>query len=355
VLLDGTRSPIPVALADPSGPVVVNAGGSGFYRVGYDDALRSRLDRITVSRLTTLERYNLIDDAWAATVAGRFAAADLLEFLEAFGSERDHAVWQAIVIALRGLNRLLDDGPAHDAFQGRVRDLVAPVLSALGEPTAGEADLTGKLRGLLVGAQGVLGGDIGVQARCREWFDRAAVDPASVDPELTAAATSVVAAMGDADTYAHIRRVFVTSSNPQEQLRHLYALAEFDDEQLVLDTCEFAMSPAVRTQNAPFLLRTAIANRRHGPSAWAFVRDHWDDAIERFPANTIVRMVDSVRLLNRPELVEETARFFADHPIAQSAKTLEQMLERQRVNTALRSREQHAFSEALIAGRVSGP
>ena len=352
VLLDGT--PRHVALADPTGPVVVNAGGSGFYRVGYDDDLRSRLDRRTLSELTILERYNLIDDAWAATVAGRLSAADLLEFLEDFGAERDHAVWQAIVVALRGLNRLLDDGPAHDAFQGRVRDLVGPVLSALGEPHAGESDLTGKLRGLLVGAQGVLGGDVGVQARCREWFDAAGVDPTSVDPELTAAATSVVAATGDADTYAGIRRVVASSTNPQEQLRHLYALAEFDDEQLLLDTCEFAMSSSVRTQNAPFLLRAAIANRRHGPSAWAFVRDHWAEANERFPANTIVRMVDSVRLLNRPDLVDETARFFADHPIAQGAKTLEQILERQRVNSALRSREQQRFGEALTAAAPSG-
>jgi puromycin-sensitive aminopeptidase len=200
----------------------------------------------------------------------------------------------------------------------------------------------------------VLGGDLGVQARCREWFDRSGVDPASVDPELTAAATSVVAATGDADTYAGMCRVVGSSTNPQEQLRHLYALAEFDDEQLMLDTCEFAMSSAVRTQNAPFLLRAAIANRRHGPSAWAFVRDHWDEANERFPANTIVRMVESVRLLNRPDLVDETAQFFADHPIAQSAKTLEQILERQRVNSAFRSREQQPFGEALTAGDNDG-
>jgi puromycin-sensitive aminopeptidase len=354
VLLDGEESAITVPLADPNGPVVVNAGGSGFYRVSYDDDLRTRLDRRALSELTTLERYNLIDDAWAATVAGRLPAADLLEFLEAFGAERDHAVWQAIVVALRGLNRLLDDGPAHDAFQRRVRDLVGPVLSALGEPLAGESDLTGKLRGLLVGAQGVLGGDVGVQARCREWFDGARLDPTSVDPELTAAATSVVAATGDADTYAGIRSVVASSTNPQEQLRHLYALAEFDDEQLLLDTCEFAMSSSVRTQNAPFLLRAAIANRRHGPSAWAFVRDHWAEANERFPANTIVRMVDAVRLLNRPDLVDDTTRFFADHPIAQGAKTLEQILERQRVNSALRSREHQRFGEALTAAEPSG-
>jgi puromycin-sensitive aminopeptidase len=339
LLLDDEVATIPLDGDDRTKPVVVNAGGHGFYRVAYSDELRARLDAVTIASLSTLERYNLVDDAWAATVAGRMSAAELVEFLRAFEAERDHAVWQAMAISLRGLGRLLDDGESRDAFQGQVRDLARPALESLGDPVDGEADLTSKLRGLLVGLVGVLGDDVGVQARCREWFDAASTDPTAVDPELTAAATSVVAATGDADTYRQMRDRFHSASTPQEQLRHLYALAEFDDEALVLATCEFAMSPAVRTQNAPFLLRTAIANRRHGPAAWGFVRDHWDEALQRFPSNTIVRMVDSIRYLSTPELVADTTAFFAAHPIEQATKTLEQILERQEVNTRLRARE----------------
>ena len=32
--------------------------------------------------MTTLERYNLVDDAWSSTLAGRLSAVELLEFLE---------------------------------------------------------------------------------------------------------------------------------------------------------------------------------------------------------------------------------------------------------------------------------
>ncbi len=347
VLLDEAETT--TEIAEPDGPIVVNAGGSGFFRVDYDDTLRGRLDVAALADLATLERYNLVDDAWAATVAGQLSASDLMVFLEAFRNERDHAVWQAIVMALRGLSRLLDDGAAHDAFQLRVRSFAGPALTELGEPQPGEADLTGKLRGLLIGALGVLGGDIGVQARCRELFDAATADATSVDPELTAAATSVVAATGGAETYALLRDGFSTASTPQEKLRHLYALTEFGDEALLLETCEFVMTPAVRTQNAPFVLRSAIANRAHGGAAWAFVRDHWDETNERFPSNTIVRMVDSVKLLNTPELVADAAAFFADHPIEQGAKTLEQILERQRVGAALRERDGQQFAAFLVA------
>jgi hypothetical protein len=268
-------------------------------------------------------------------------AADLLAFLHAFRDETDHAVWQAIAVALRGLGRLLDDGAARTAFQGRVRAIVAPGLDALGEPNGHEPDLARRLRGLLVGLIGVLGDDAGTQARCREWFETASTDPLSVDPELISAATSVVAATGGVDLYDRMQARFLAATTPQEQLRHLYALAEFDDEALLLRTCDFAMSSRVKTQNAPFLLRAAMANRRHGPSAWAFVRDHWDEAVDRFPANTIVRMVESLKHLTTAELVADTTRFFAEHPIEQATLTLDQILERQRVNTEFRRREAH--------------
>ncbi|HSL75290.1 MAG TPA: M1 family metallopeptidase [Ilumatobacteraceae bacterium] len=344
VLLDTVD--MTIELADPDATVVVNAGGSGYFRVGYDDVLRARLGPDALAELTTLERYNLVDDAWAATVAGELHPADLLGFLEGFGAERDHAVWQAIVIALRGLGRLLDDGPGREAFQRRVRDLAGPALAALGEPGREEGDLTAKLRGLLVGALGVLGGDAGVQAQCREWYDAAAADPAAVDAELTAAATSVVAATGDAATYERLRTGFLEGATPQSQLRHLYALAEFDDESLVLRTCEFVMTPAVKTQNAPFVLRAAIANRRHGPAAWAFVRDHWSETNERFPANTIIRMIDAVKYLDAADLVADAAAFFEDHPVAD--QRLGQILERQRINARLRERSGRSFEEHLV-------
>ena len=338
LLLDGESASVVIDTEDTTA-VIVNAGGHGFYRVAYSDALRERLDAATIASLSTLERYNLVDDAWAATVAGRMSAGELLGLLGGFGGEREHSVWQAIAIALRGLGRLLDAGPAQDAFRAEVRMLASPTLDGLGEPTGDEPDLTSKLRGLLVGLVGTLGDDIRVQARCREWFDAASTDPTAVDPELISAATSVVAATGDDGTYDLMRERFLTGPTPQEQLRHLYALAQFDDESLIIATCEFAMSPAVRTQNAPFLLSAAIANRHHGAAAWAFVRDHWDRALDRFPSNTIVRMVNSVTLLSTPELVADTTEFFAAHPVDQAAQTLEQVLERQRVNARFRGRE----------------
>ncbi|MFN8020552.1 MAG: M1 family metallopeptidase [Acidimicrobiales bacterium] len=333
VLLEGDS--MRVEVSDPDAPIVVNAGGHGFVRVAYDDALRSRLVGEALSGLDVVERYNLVDDAWNAMVAGRLGAPELLTFLEGFRDERENAVWQAIAIALRGLGRLVD-GEARDAFRARVRALAGPVLDDLGwTPVAGESDLRGKLRGLLVGLVSVLGGDVEGQRRSREIW----ADPTGHPAELVAAATNVVAATGDTADYERFLEAFRHAPTPQEQLRNLYALAEFPSSELVQRTCELAMSGEVRTQNAPFLLNRCVANREHGEQAWAFVRQHWDEANERFPENTIIYMVDSVKLLTGETVSADVQAFFAEHTIPQSVKTLEQVLERQRVNADLRRRE----------------
>ncbi|HEY5664264.1 MAG TPA: M1 family metallopeptidase [Ilumatobacter sp.] len=339
-----------VRLAAPPGAVVVNAGGHGFYRVSYCDELRGRLSSDVVATMSTLERYNLVDDAWSAVTAGDMTAPEYLDLVERFADERRYGVWQSIAIGLRGVRRLLDDDRAVAAFEQRVTALVAPALAALGEPAAGEPELAAKLRGLLLAVQALPGGDADAVGRARSYYEQWSAAPASVDAELAAAATGIVAATGDRADYERMLALASDASTPQVQLRHLYALAEFDDAELMQRTCELAMTDLVKTQNAPFLLRACIGNRHHGAAAWDFVRRHWAEANARFPHSTIVRMVETIRTLDRPAQVADVQAFFAEHPIDQSTKTLEQLLERQRVNAAVRARNEGELARALADG-----
>jgi puromycin-sensitive aminopeptidase len=347
VLLDGDEVRVPAG----HGPVIVNAGGHGFYRVSYSDELRRRLTAETVSGMATLERYNLVDDAWNAVIAGSMDAIEFVELAERFADEREYGVWQSIAIGLRAVRRLIgDDERALAGYQRRVRALVAPALADLGEPVAGEPELTAKVRGLLLAVMAIQGGDRDAIARGRSYYSAWERDPASVDAELAAAATAIIAATGDAGDYDRMLAKYRNGDTPQVQLRHLYSLAEFDDAGLLARTCELAMSDAVKSQNAPFLLRACIGNRRHGQVAWEFVRRNWSAINERFPRNTIVRLVETVKLLDQPTDVADVQAFFAEHPIEQAAKTLEQILERQRVNADVRARNEDSVRYALATG-----
>jgi puromycin-sensitive aminopeptidase len=334
-----------VALPSPDATVVVNAGGHGFMRVAYDDTLRARLNGDALKNLTVIDRYNLVDDAWNAVITGRLAAAEFLAFVEAFQDDRDLAVWQAIAVGLRGLGRLID-GPAYEALQRRIADLARPVVADLGwVPADGESDLTSKLRGLLVGVLAIQGNDADAQARCR-----AMLGDDNTDPELAAVAASAVASIGtDADYDQYVDR-FRSADTPQLKLRYMFALAEFPQEDQIRRTIDLALSADVKTQDAPFLLNRCIANRQNGAMAWESVRRQWPQLLERFPNNTIVRMVGSITSLTTPHLVADVQGFFSEHPIPQATKTLEQLLERQRVNADLRAREAEPLASALATG-----
>ena len=343
ILMEGTDARI--RLTDPLAPVVVNAGGHGFFRVAYSPELLARLDGAALAQMEVIERYNLVDDAWNAVTAGNLSAADFLVFAAQFTAERDLAVWQALAIGLRGVGRLLGRDQL-DALAARVCDLTSSALADLGTSARpGEPDLTAKLRGLLVGLVAVSGRDESLQQRCREIVANPDADGA--DPELVAAATTVVAAIGDANDYEWVLERFRNPATPQEQIRMLYALAEFDDPDLMRRTCELAFSGEVKTQNAPFLLNRCIANRFHGELAWLIVRQHWQEANEKFPVNTIVRMVDSVKMLNSDVAEADVQAFFGEHGIPQAVQTLQQVLERQRVNAALRRRESASLAATL--------
>ncbi|HEY7627957.1 MAG TPA: M1 family metallopeptidase [Ilumatobacteraceae bacterium] len=348
--IDGTETKLlleaaqtSVALPSRDSTVLVNAGGHGFMRVSYDETLRSRLTGDALSGLSVIDRYNLVDDAWNAVITGRLSAAGFLDFAEGFTDDRDLAVWQAIALALRGIGRLVD-GEAYAALQRRIADLVRPALASLGwAPVEGEGDLTAKLRGLLVGLLAVQGNDADAQARCRTMLD-----DESTDPELAAVAAIAVASVGTDADYADYLERFRNAPTPQLRMRYLFALADFPTEQQIRRTIDMALSEEVKTQDAPFLLNRCIANRHNGTMAWEQVRRQWNDLLERFPDNTIVRMVGSITMLTTPHVVADVQGFFAEHPIPQATKTLEQLLERQRVNAALRAREEEPLTSALL-------
>jgi hypothetical protein len=55
-----------------------------------------------------------------------------------------------------------------------------------------------------------------------------------------------------------------------------------------------------------------------------------------------------VKLLTRPEVTADVQAVFGEHPIPQAAKTLDQVLERQRVNASMYAREHDRLSTELL-------
>ncbi len=318
--------------------VMVNPTADGFYRVAYEDGL---IDRLLEGGpdLDPLQRYVLVDDQWALTVADRLSVANYLAFAERMATtEDDLAVWRRLAGTLGTLDHMVpDDGRA--GLQARVRAMVGPAWGRVGwERVAGENDRVGELRGVLARTRAVGGNDAEAIARCRELMAAEGVDPA-----LAAATIAVVAATGDEADYDEIRQRYENAPTPQLELRYLMALTTFNDPALMDRTLAAALDGAVRSQDAGFVLRGCLENRDLGPQAWEFIAEHWDDITQRLPSAIVPRMLGGVSALATLELATEVEAFLAAHPVPQGPLIVAQHLERQKINCELRRRVQEAL------------
>jgi puromycin-sensitive aminopeptidase len=317
-------------------PIVVNAGVHAFVRVDYDDELLGRLTADLTS-LSTDERTQLVDDTWAAVVAGRRSAVDFCRFAESFREETELPVWQSLLQSLGWCERFLSDGP-REHFRSWIRGLLWPAMDRIGwEPRDGERELDKPLRGALMAALGILGADPHAFGMAME-IERESRGDGQVDPSLVAASVGIVAAGGTPEDFERYLEAMRSARTPQEELRYLYALPEFRDAMLLDKTVGMTLTDEIRTQNVPGVLARSMANREHGVRAWAFAKEHWDEIVSQVAPTTLIYVADGVRYLTEPEQVKDAAGFFRAHPIPQSALQLEQILERQRVNEAFRKR-----------------
>jgi len=97
--------------------------------------------------------------------------------------------------------------------------------------------------------------------------------------------------------------------------------------------------PQETPERVEFHKSQAMGNRRHGPLAWRLVRERWEEFNERFPSNSIVRMVAGVRSIFDPATADDIAEFFAHTEVLQGTQSLAQHLEFVRVHQALRAAE----------------
>jgi puromycin-sensitive aminopeptidase len=91
-----------------------------------------------------------------------------------------------------------------------------------------------------------------------------------------------------------------------------------------------------------------MRNREQGVQAWRFVADHWERMLDAYPDNAIVRMLDGFKALSEPDIAAEIEAFFQSHTVPQGELTLQQHLERLRVNASLREREAASLTAVLI-------
>ncbi len=327
--------------------VFVNEGGHGFYRVRHQTPLLEQLLDQGLEHLAVIERFALVSDAWAITVAGLMALPEYLRLTAHFKNERDKNVWAVMLDSFSFLNRIItpEDRPALETF---VRDRVKPAVKDLGwDPRPGESDLVRQLRGDLLGALGRLGNDAAIQHETADRYQRYRKDPAAVDSNIVPALVAILAHTGDEARYEEFLELYRTASTPQEERRYLFSLASFRHKELLARTLDRTINGEIRTQDAPFIVGAMLTSVYSRELTWDFVKANWDHMDRLFPKQGLRRMCGGIIGLATPELEQDVRTFFTIRKIDLGGKTLEQYLEQLRVSVSFRERGRGTLRAAL--------
>ncbi len=347
-------SPTRVPEAD-EGLAVVNAGGWGVFRVGYEPEHRLALAG-HLAELTPLERANLLADTWATTLGGQSELREFLQLAARLGLEPDPVPWTSVAAALTLSNRIaLPEQRA--ALHEAVGALVGPIHEHLGfEARPGESDRTPTLRALAISLLATVGHDEVVRAEAARRFDQSPIGGGSgppIPPDIETATLAAVTQLVRPGDYDALLERYRAASTPQEENRSLGALSMFPDVDLCLRTFNLAMTE-VRSQNGFSVIAALLANPVACQAVWTRMTETWDAMLERFPKNAPPRMLDSLpALCADADFAESAAAFLRDHPLASGPRRVAQSLERLLVNVAFAARERPALAESLRAADPS--
>jgi puromycin-sensitive aminopeptidase len=327
--------------------VTANAEGWGFYRTLYPSSVLTQLVS-QLQELEPLERYVLIDDAWAFVESGQMTAAQYLELASAYREETEQAIWQSMLFGLAAIRHHVVRPQDVTAYQQWVDRLIGPIQDRLGVAAAEvDDDLTRRLRGQLLVARGRIALHQPTIDFCRQVAAQVLQGADGIDPEIARAALFVTATHGGSAEYEEFVAAEKSAADPQQELRYLQAIASFDTPELVEQTVARSLDGTFRKQDATWLIGSTF-RVESGPVAWAEARRRWEE-VSALPATTLRRMVEALSDLSQPEVAADVTAFFAETPVPAATKALAQSLERLQANVALREREAGPLADYLAS------
>ncbi len=316
---------VPITVSDAA-PVLLNAGGSGFFRSRYAPAELAAI-AARLGELDELERATLVADAWALLFASEITWSDFYTVAAGLGDENEPTPWTFVATAIDMVHRALP-APARETLAAQVRPLAEAPFARLGwDRREGEEPLTGQLRAIAIGLLGTVCHDQDVRDEARRRFESGVMDG-----DLASVILRIVADQGRPGDYETFLERYRAAASPQESLRYQYAMGAFSDETIALDAAERCFSE-FRSQDSPLVLPHLMRNETTGPAVWRYLTRRWDDALARFSPSHYARLVSGVpTFINDAALADEVEAFHRAHPVVGGyPASVEQQIERMRV------------------------
>ena len=334
--------------------IYANANAKGFYRSAYSSEAVQSIAKVAETALTPAERMMLLSDVWASVRVNREPIGDFLVLAQGLQADRSSAVLGEILDQLIYISDYLVSDADREAFELWVRQLLDPVARDVGwEAKPGESEDRAALRSRLLMALGYVARDAQAEAEAIKLANQYLADPSSVDHETAAAALQVAARNGDQTLYDEIMADLIAAKTPETYFTDLSALRRFNDPKLAQRTLEFAISPQMRSQDAPYLITDVMRNRATQKQAWSFVQEHWANVEKLGGAFAGWSIVQATGSFCDSEMRDEVQAFFTSHPAPAAERSLKQSFEQINYCVDLKTQQEPQLASWLRQSSVT--
>jgi len=254
------------------GPVVVNAGQSGYYRTLYAPDQFAAI-RDSFAKLAPIDQLGVMGNTWALGMAGLQPASDYLDLAKATPLEADPQIWGDISSNLEGLDDFYRGDAARRAtFRRFAIATLTPVFTRVGwEAKAGEAEPVAILRTQLIGALAKFG-DTAVIDEARRRHAVQDADPKAVPAALRKTILSVVASHADVATWDQLHAAAKAEKTPLVKDQYYALLSVAQDPVLARRALDLALTDEPGATNSASMI-TVVAGQ-HPDLAFDFAMAH---------------------------------------------------------------------------------
>lgn len=317
-------------------PLVVNAGGAGFYRVAYDAPAAQALNR-RFAALDEADRVTLLSDTFALVQAGQLPLAAYFDLLAALPSVRDGArtmLWNLAHTQLNFLDTALAGTPGQQPLRASARGLLSPVLAQIGwTPAAGEDGHVSALRGELI-LQLAKFDDAETIRRAAAAFDDHESGRATLHPSMREQVIVAAGIHADRDRFERLLSRLKQADGEEDRWIYAKALASGRDAghaQALLAATLAGIAPSNIASTVPGLV---ARHSPHGELAYRHTLSHFQ------------RYADMAGSWGKADLLPQAAQGFSD------AAKADRLLEDQRRHAGIDGAKQAAREAEAIRLRA---
>lgn len=329
-----------------------NADEGGFFRTDYDATLRKNLEQGLPNILSPSERIGYLDHLWALSLSGRCSIALFLDTVCRFKGDTTRVV---VVELVQYLETLLDQMVASEQralFSAFVADLMMPAWKAFGwDAASGDDDEIRLARAAALWGLGSLAENEDILAELPRRKTRYDAIPTSLDPTLATPLIRLCARFDGGSLFDPFAQKYQTAGTPEERDRYLTALADFNKPALAIKLLEMALSPAIRSQDVWKPVRSLLGYPKVQEVTWHFIQTHWEALRAKAGSVGATRMIQSTKVLWRPEWKEEVEQFFStpENKVEAAERALAQTVERIEIGIRFKAQQGNRLREWLMA------